>query len=256
MSTLDLAAAPERCIIRPRPDSLARFRLFCIAAAGSSASAFFEWARLLPRGIELCAIQLPGRQQRASERPFTRMPLAVQEARKAVGALMDRPFAIFGTCTGSLLGYDLAQKLRDDAGDRLRGLYVSCCRAPHLPDRDAPIHALDDAALWAEVERLGGTSALVLDSAEMRAMIAPTLRADFEMAETYHYRAAAPLDCPITVFGGARDTIVSRDELDGWRMHSSVGCDVTIIDGGHYLLDSAADELTRLIATSLLGTER
>lgn len=253
MSAAGTLAAPDRCIIRPRPDSLAELRLFCIAAAGSSASAFFEWGRLLPQGIELCAIQLPGRQQRAGERPYTRMALAIQEVRKAIAPYLDRPFGIFGTCTGSLLGYELAQRLRDDAGAQMLGLYVSCCRAPHLPDRDAPIHALGDDLLWAEVDRLGGTPAMVLERPELRALLGPTLRADFEMAETYHYRPAAPLDCQITVFGGAQDRIVSRDELDGWREHTTADCSVRLIDGGHYLLDSAADELTRLISASLLA---
>ncbi|MEJ2410177.1 MAG: thioesterase domain-containing protein [Novosphingobium sp.] len=253
MSMTETFAASDRCIIRPRPDSLAEVRLFCIAAAGSAASSFFDWGRLLPQGVELCAIQLPGRQQRAGERAYTRMPLALQEVRKAIAGYLDRPFGIFGTCTGSLLGYELAQRLRNEPGAQMLGLYVSCCRAPHLPDRDAPIHALGDDALWAEVERLGGTPAMVLERPELRAMLEPTLRADFEMAETYHYRVAEPLDCPITVFGGAQDTIVSRDELEGWREHTTADCNVRLIDGGHYLLDSAADELTRLISASLLA---
>lgn len=246
-------AAPGRCIIRPRPDSLAEIRLFCIPAAGSSASAFFEWGRLLPPGIELCVIQLPGRQQRAAERPFTRMALAIQEIRKAMLGYIDRPFGIFGTCTGSLLGYELAQRLRSEPGARMLGLYVSCCRAPHLPDRDAPIHALKDDDLWAEVDRLGGTPAMVIERPELRAMLGPTLRADFEMAETYHYRPAPPLDCPISVFGGAHDAIVSRDELEAWRERTTAACELRMIDGGHYLLDSAADELTRRISASLMA---
>lgn len=256
MTAVGTIAPAERCIIRPRPDSLASIRLFCIAAAGSSASAFFEWGRLLPPEIELCAIQLPGRQQRAGERPYTRMALALLEVRAAIAGYLDRPFGIFGTCTGALLGYELAQRLRGEPGAALLGLFVACCRAPHLPDRDAPIHARDEEGLWDEVERLGGTPAMVLERPELRALLAPTLRADFELAETYHYRPAPPLDCPITVFGGAADTIVSRDELEGWRTHTTGACGVRLIDGGHYLLDSAADELTRLISASLIAAAR
>src|SRR5665213_360781 len=52
------------------PASAARVRLFCFAHAGGGASFFRPWAAALPGHIELCAIQLPGREQRFAEPCF------------------------------------------------------------------------------------------------------------------------------------------------------------------------------------------
>ena len=161
---------------------------------------------------------------------------------------LDMPFAIFGTCTGSLVGYELAQRLRRTMGVQPACLFVSCCRAPHLPDRDLPIHALPEDKLWAEIERLGGTPAIVTEHPEMRAMLSPVLRADFELAETYQYRDMRPLDCPVTVFGGSHDRVVSLDELAAWCEHTTGAFETPVLNGGHYLIESARDELLRAIA--------
>ncbi|MEK8168926.1 thioesterase domain-containing protein [Streptomyces sp. M19] len=42
----------------------ARCRLFCLPFPGAAASAFLPWSDLLPPDVELCAVQLPGREDR------------------------------------------------------------------------------------------------------------------------------------------------------------------------------------------------
>jgi len=246
------AAAAERWIVKPRPNSLARVRMFCFPIAGGNASAFANWPDALPDDVEVCAVQYPGRQQRAAEPPFTRMPLAIHSLEKALGEdYLDLPYAIFGTCTGSFAAYELAQRIVRVHGLQPAHLFISCCRAPHLPDRDAPIHALPEAAMWAELERLGGTPATVSDHPELRALLSPILRADFQLAETYHYRELPPLACPLTAFGGVHDPIVAVDELEPWRAHTTGPFERRMLQGGHYLLDTASDELLRELAQAL-----
>ena len=45
----------------------ADFRLFCIPFAGGGASKYAPWKRLVPEGVELVPIQLPGREKRVRE---------------------------------------------------------------------------------------------------------------------------------------------------------------------------------------------
>src|SRR5579862_3518131 len=56
---------------KARPD--ARIRLFCFAYAGGTASMFRGWQERLPSHVEVCAVQLPGRESRIQEPPLTRM---------------------------------------------------------------------------------------------------------------------------------------------------------------------------------------
>src|SRR5919197_4113314 len=60
-------------LIRPQPRSSARLRLFCLAYAGGGASLFRSWPNGLPADVEVCGVQLPGRETRLFERPFMAM---------------------------------------------------------------------------------------------------------------------------------------------------------------------------------------
>ena len=44
-------------------------RLFCLPCAGGGASAFRAWRDGLPASIDLCPVQLPGRENRLNEHP-------------------------------------------------------------------------------------------------------------------------------------------------------------------------------------------
>ena len=80
------------------------FRLFCLPYAGGSASVFRDWPDRLPQSVEVCAIQLPGRETRLKEPVFTRLPPLVQELAQALLPSLDRPFALFGHSVGALFG--------------------------------------------------------------------------------------------------------------------------------------------------------
>src|SRR5260221_4369559 len=56
----------------------AMVRLFCLPYAGAGASVFRPWSELLAPEIELCAIQLRGREDRSREERFTRMEPLVE----------------------------------------------------------------------------------------------------------------------------------------------------------------------------------
>jgi surfactin synthase thioesterase subunit len=62
----DDGAAPMAS--RPPPGGVrTHTRLVCLPPAGGSASAFTAWASLLPAGVDLHALQLPGRGTRLAE---------------------------------------------------------------------------------------------------------------------------------------------------------------------------------------------
>src|SRR5690349_1583466 len=79
---------------RAKPNPQARFRLFCFPYAGGGASLFRNWANRLPGEIEVCAVQLPGREDRLTEPAFTRMPLLVEALASVLSPwLQDKPYA-------------------------------------------------------------------------------------------------------------------------------------------------------------------
>ena len=54
------------------------------------------------------------------------------------------------------------------------------------------------------------------DEAEGQKQLAALIRTDIELFESYRYAEKPPLDCPISVFGGKQDPLVTRDpRIDG-----------------------------------------
>jgi medium-chain acyl-[acyl-carrier-protein] hydrolase len=60
-----------------RPNHRADVRLFCFPYSGASASIFYTWPNMLPATIEVYPVQLPGRETRLAEPPFTDLTTAV-----------------------------------------------------------------------------------------------------------------------------------------------------------------------------------
>ena len=89
-----------------------RYQLVCFPYAGASATAYSDWVDLLSDEIELIAIQLPGRQNRIAERPFSETGPLVSAVFHALGPVLDSALAFFGHSCGALLAFETARLLQ------------------------------------------------------------------------------------------------------------------------------------------------
>jgi medium-chain acyl-[acyl-carrier-protein] hydrolase len=80
----------------PKPNPQAHVRLFCFPYAGGGASIFRLWSDDMPAEVEVCPVQLPGRESRLSHPPFTRLALLVPTLVPVLRPYLDRPCAFFG----------------------------------------------------------------------------------------------------------------------------------------------------------------
>ena len=239
-----------------RPQEAARIRLFCFPYAGGGASLYRTWAQGLPPQVEVCPVQLPGRENRIREEPFRRMETLVEALAAGLAPLLDRPFAFFGHSMGSLIAFELTRHLVRERGLSPAHLFVSGHRAPQLPPRDEPIHPLPDEEFLAKVFELNGTPEEVRTDPELRALFLPILRADFELCETYGYQEAAPLPCPVSAFGGLGDHHVPREDLQAWQEQSQGRFVLRMLPGDHFFLTSAEPLLLRTLGQELYTIAR
>ena len=244
--------ASKSWIVRPKVKlQTPLLRLFCLPYAGGSASMFYTWSTRLPAEVEVCAVQLPGRERRLNESPFTCLPPLVQALASALQPYLDVPFAIFGHSTGAIVSFELIRQLRREKAPAPQYLFVSARRAPQLPATEPPIHQLPDAAFIEKLRRYQGTPEAILRDEKIMEIVMPTLRADLALNETYVYNSEPPIDCPISAFGGLQDREVSRDDLSLWRDQTTSHFTLQMFPGNHFFLHSEVEALLSVISQDL-----
>lgn len=227
-------------------------RLICLPHAGAGTGAYRPWTAVLAPDITVTAAQLPGRDSLTDRPAFTRLVALVEWlADRVLAPAAAAPYALFGHSVGALVAYELARTARRRGLPAPVRLFVSGRRAPDAPAPSRAIHALPDPEFRAEIAALGGTPPPVLAEPAMMDLLVPALRADFSMAETYTWMPEAPLDVPITVFGGAADAQAPPPALEHWRAHTTGSCALRVLPGGHFFVTGARDALLAHISRDL-----
>jgi len=238
-------------VIRVSASPHPTFRLFCFPYGGAGALTFRSWKSLVPPAVDLCAIQLPGRETRFSEPLPNDMRSAVVAIADAVRPLLDMPFAFYGHSLGTLFAFEVARELRRRGWPLPRALAVSGRSAPQLKLQRPDTHLLPDAEFVEELRSLEGTRAEVFDHPELLDLMLPVLRSDFRLNETYSCSVDAPFELPILAYGGEDDAEANRDELDAWRSHTTGEFALRLFPGGHFFINTDRDAFVRTLLRDL-----
>jgi medium-chain acyl-[acyl-carrier-protein] hydrolase len=225
-------------------------RLFLLPPAGGSSLIFRSWKDVMPPGVDVYPIQLPGRGARVHEPPFTRVEPLVQSLATALAPLLNKPFALFGHSMGALLGFELSRHLRKSYGIEPLLLFASGGRSPDVPE-DKRDFLLPDADFVAMLRALNGTPAEILDNPEALRLLLPVLRADFEVTQTYQHNEDQPLSCRIKVFGGTRDSTTGEELLLPWRKHTRGSFSLSMLPGSHFFIEESRAQLLAIVAHEL-----
>jgi medium-chain acyl-[acyl-carrier-protein] hydrolase len=244
-------AAPK-WILRPRPNAAARYRLFCFPYAGGGSSAYRTWAGELPTDVELCLVQMPGRESRWKDAPFLGMAELIATAHDALREHFDRPYMFFGHSLGGLVAFELSRALRASGTPGPAHLFISAHRAPQLPNPHPEMRHLEDGPFVDEIRRrYGGIPQAVLDTPDLLQLVLPCLRADFTVFETYQYVDGPSLDIPISAFGGTTDGYVKRDALAEWAAQTSRPFSLQMLPGDHFYLQNERARVHASIAAAV-----
>jgi medium-chain acyl-[acyl-carrier-protein] hydrolase len=213
----------------------AAWRLICFPYAGRGAGVYARWGRELGPDVEVCAIQLPGRENRWRETPHRNAAAAVAEIVRALEGELTLPYAIFGHSMGAILAFETVRALRRHAVRLPEILFMSGRQAPHLPLRGPAIHDLaEEEFLKCLQDQFQGLPMEVLADRELRAAVLPALRADVTLLEHYRYFPEEPFDCPVIALGGRQDSQVGREGLEAWAMVTRKAFYVRLFEGGHF----------------------
>lgn len=244
-------------LVFPKPNPNASFRLFCFNYAGGGAMIYRPWAEHIGDHIELVAIEPPGRGSRTKEASISDLGQYRKELLGAMKPFMDKPCALFGHCLGGLNLYESALSLSQLNKHAIEHIFVSGSRPPHevasISDFEEELvktlleyenynpfkkfyEQPDD--IFIEIIRkfdIGATDDFIAHQ-ELRNILLPAIRADFEMAGTYSPRGCRPLDVPITCFQGVDDTYVSNGQAVGWSQYTRNEFRLLYRESAHYIV--------------------
>ena len=229
-------------------------RLVCFPHAGGSAAVYLPFARRLARdGIEVHAVQYPGRHDRRQE-PFVE---TIGDLVEGVLPELSRlqadgvPVALFGHSMGATTAYETARRLATTAGAApLAHLFVSGRSGPTLSRRET-LHLLDDRDLTDHMRVLQGTDPSVFADEELVRMVLPVLRGDYRVIGGYTHTPGPAVDIPVTVLTGDADPNVRPAGIRAWREVAVDEPAVHTFPGGHFYLQDEQEAVCRTIARAL-----
>ncbi|RGA00940.1 MULTISPECIES: thioesterase II family protein [Microbispora] len=237
---------------RFHPAPRAAARLICFPHAGGASTYFFPVSRTLSPGIEVLAIQYPGRQDRRTEPLIDDLHVLADVLAPVVKPWCDGPpVYLYGHSMGATLAFEVGVRLTQE-GAAPRALVVSGRRAPST-FRDERVHLLSDDDFIRDLDRLSGTDPRLFEDPQVVEMILPALRNDYRAAETYRYRPGPRLDCPVVALIGDEDAQVTVEEARVWSEHTTGRFDLGVYRGGHFFINDHAADVMRVIREVAAG---
>jgi surfactin synthase thioesterase subunit len=261
---------PTRWIALRRPNPAARMKLFCLPyGRGKGASVFRDWQRLLGDAVEVCPVQLPGKESRIKEPAFEDITAATDALAEALAPELDRPYALYGHSVGGLLAYRLAYRLWQTEPVRPAHLFVGAYSAP--PVHPNPMITLT-RGLFAEEgfadipapgdlpaagpERFRAILRVMSSEADLTGDLAETLLpsrlAELKLVQSYTFDGSR-FDVPVTAFHGLRDDRVDEAHMLAWEQATDGPFRLRLLSGDHLFLSEDQDQalLLRYIAEEL-----
>jgi medium-chain acyl-[acyl-carrier-protein] hydrolase len=224
--------------------------LLCLPPAGATAGIFSAFRPFLPAELALLPLELPGHGARFAESPVGSMRALIDRLLPEALALTPRPFAMFGYSLGAKIGFELARALAA-CGRSPVHLFVAASPSDRFPEHGRGLHLRSRDEVVAELRRLGGTPARVLDEERLLGRLMPAIRADLQLAAEYEVLPGLRLACPVTAFAGTRDPDITVEDVAGWARHTSGPFRLTRFDAGHHFLKERAAQIVDEILRAL-----
>lgn len=239
-------------------DDMKGHRLFCFPFAGGGASIFAPWNKLMQkRGIQIMPIQLPGRENRYTEKYENDITVLAREVAEGVKAYLDRPFSVFGHSMGGCLAYEFVKQIESQFNEKPNALFVSCTSAPRViaqsifgedSSKETKFELSEDIFMEL-VNRYNGMDVNLLEIKEYYEYFVPILKRDFMLVGNYHPLNNDKVSPPIHILYGIEDPDMTEENIAPWQEY---GNDVRYkkMEGAHFYIKDKIEEVCDYIASN------
>ncbi len=202
--------------------------------------------------IEICLVNLPGRDKRIKDALQTRLLPLIEELTHALIPQLNKPFAFFGHSMGALIAFETARQLRRNGALQPIQLFISARHAPQRVDPYADLYQLPEQEFIDGTEELfGALPEAVKQEQEVLDLFMSIMRADLTMVGTYAYMQELPLNCPISVFGGMQDHSITERDLEAWCEQTTSLFNLQMLPGDHFFIQSSRAALLKHMTKTL-----
>ncbi|MCK5067959.1 MAG: SDR family NAD(P)-dependent oxidoreductase, partial [Bacteroidales bacterium] len=250
----------DQWVLRSKKIDNPRMRLFCLPYFAGGASVYNSWSDSLQDGIEVCAIQYPGREERAAEKPYDNYLDLVKAIADVIDPLLNCPVAFYCHSAGAGIGLELARYLRREKGIQPVKFMVGGWRSPHLVSPFKFLDAIDDNEVYLDknipniIKHLRSLEIpeSVLGNKELIEQMLPALRADILLGKRYTYYEDEPLSCAITALAGKKDSVFTDEQVKAWKKHTSGKFRFITVNGSHLFCRDNKEELLEILIEELI----
>jgi medium-chain acyl-[acyl-carrier-protein] hydrolase len=222
--------------------------LYCFPHLGGGPSSYRRLAVELSTEIEVRAVTLPGREHRIREDPLDNWAAVRDTLATSLAPTIERPYAVFGHSLGALLAFEF---VRWCLAPTPAALLVAAHRAPQLPARRTLLDA-EEPNLLRSGDALLGSAARMLAARGALSSLAPVLRADARLSDTYQFVPEPGLPAiPLHILGAMDDPLVDESSLRAWRVMGHLGENLWF-DGGHMFVHRSRRAFAAALRTLLL----
>jgi surfactin synthase thioesterase subunit len=217
-----------------------RLRLFCFPYAGGNNSIYKDWEKNLDKSVSLVTVHLKGRMERMGEVAVNDMQTLVKELYAEIRPYLNEPFAFFGHSLGGLIAFALLKHIEKETGKTAECIIVSASRAPHIYAENK-IGDYSDENLTKKIKAYGNTPDYVLESKELMEMILPTLRADYQVLDSYDSCVGEALISQGVIFNCEDD--VNKEVSLQWQSCFKKECFYVSFEEGHFFINTQSDKV-------------
>jgi surfactin synthase thioesterase subunit len=194
-----------------QPHSPESLPLLVFPHAGSGASTYREFSKVLSKKFDVIVFQYPGRQDRAAEALLGSLPEI------AAGAFSEfstsdhnrgLPIVTFGHSMGALVAFEFV-RIAEARGIDVRRLNVSAAVAP-CDFANKLLHPTNDEDILNYLLVLEGTDTDMLASRDVMELTLPVVKADYQACDAYSCSEGVKVAAPICAMG------VIATDLSSW----------------------------------------
>ncbi len=228
-----------------------RYRLFCLPYAGAGASIFSTWKNLREFGIEVCPIQLPGRENRFNEPSRSNIKMLVNDICTVISEYLDKPFAIFGHSLGGIIAYELALEVYRRYQKKPNFIVLSASSI-FTRKREYIVSQLSDEKLMEYLKFAGGTPERLLTTQYFK-RYSQVIRSDYRLLENYRFQLQK-LPCKLVALASSQDKLVLLEDIEKMKYFASEFSMISV-EGTHFFINQLTDEIQQIIRENFSNSE-